>query len=115
MAGLNHVFPTNVVDLQTVPYSFCLIAVEISTWKTNTEQNSYTVLSCCESNLCMSGPIHGLILSHSLTSAVPGMVVSVGSEVRHLDLDLCLTTYETHDLGRDHFSGSEEFPLQNEG
>ena len=41
-------FPTNVVDLQTVPYSFCLIAVEISTWKTNAEQNSYTVLSCCE-------------------------------------------------------------------
>jgi hypothetical protein len=48
----------------------------------------------------MSGPIHALILSRSLTVAVPGMVVSVGSEVRHLDLDLCLTTYETHDLGR---------------
>ena len=48
----------------------------------------------------MSGPIHGLILSHSLTGAVPGMVVSVGSEVRHLSLDLCLTAYETRDLGQ---------------
>ena len=32
--------------------------------------------------------------------AVPGMVISVGSEVRNLDLNLSLTTYETHDLGQ---------------
>lgn len=49
--------------------------------------------------------IHFLILRHLLPlvrhfEAVPGMVISVGSEVRHLDLNLSLTTYETHDLGQ---------------
>ena len=39
-------FRSNVVHLQTAVYSFCLTVFEISTWKTNGEQNSYAILSC---------------------------------------------------------------------
>ena len=81
--------------VQFLPYSIWDFDLE-NKWRT--EQLYHFVMLW--GGLRMSGPIHALILSRSLTVAVPGMVVSVGSKVRHLDLDLCLTTYETHDLGR---------------
>lgn len=109
-------FRNNVVHLQTVLYSFCLIVFEISTWRTNGEQNSYTVLSCCEVTCAWVVPF------------------TVSSWASYWQLQ-CLEWWEVWGLKWDpwiwtsawplmkhmtlggslNFSGSEALPLQNEG
>ena len=82
---------------------YCTVSVlQCLRFRPGKQMENRTVTPFCHASgdLCRGAPIHGLILSQLLTVAVPGMVISVGSEVRPLDLDLCLATYETHDLGQ---------------